>query len=201
MRIILTIHKTCHPAPSCVTIRSPGLTSRQTGGCQNGEMDRWLIILRHAKSAWPDVADHDRPLAPRGRRDAPNAGRWLREAGHVPDRVLCSTARRARETYQLAQAQFGAEPPVDYEDALYGADVEDVLELVHATPDTTSRLMVVGHEPCVSDTTLYLAGSGDALERVRVKYPTAGIAVPGIKGTWAELGEGTAVLKDFHTPR
>jgi len=164
-------------------------------------MDRWLIILRHAKSSWPDVADHDRPLAPRGQRDAPNAGRWLREAGYVPDQVLCSTARRARETYQLAQAQFGAEPPVDYEDGLYGADVEDVLEFVHAMPDTTTRLMVVGHEPCVSDTTLYLAGSGDPLGRVRVKYPTGALAVLAVTGSWAELGEGTAVLKDFHTPR
>lgn len=164
-------------------------------------MDRWLIILRHAKSAWPDVPDHDRPLAPRGQRDAPAAGRWLRESGHVPDRVLCSTARRARETYQLAQTQFGAEPPVDYEDRLYGADVDEVLELAHATADSVTRLMVVGHEPCVSDTTLYLAGSGDALSKVRVKYPTAGIAILAITGSWAELGEGTAVLKDFHTPR
>ena len=173
------------------------------GKLRRGGAVHTVYLLRHAKSDWSDqtLPDHGRPLAPRGRRDAPNAGRWLREAGHVPDRVLCSTARRARETYQLAQAQFGAEPPVDYEDALYGADVEDVLELVHATPDTTSRLMVVGHEPCVSDTTLSLAGSGDALERVSVKYPTAGIAVLGIKGSWAELGEGTAVLKDFHPPR
>lgn len=164
-------------------------------------MDRWLIILRHAKSAWPDVDDHDRPLAPRGLRDAPNAGRWLRDAGYVPERVLCSTAVRARETYQLAQGHFGAEPSVDYEDRLYGADVEDVLELVHAIPDTVTRLMVVGHEPWVSDLTLHLARSGEALERVRVKYPTAGIAVLGVTESWAELGEGTAVLKDFHTPR
>jgi phosphohistidine phosphatase len=164
-------------------------------------MDRWLIILRHAKSAWPDVADHDRPLAPRGLRDAPNAGRWLHDAGYVPDRVICSTARRARETYHLAQAHFGAEPPVDYEDGLYGADVDEVLEFVHATPDTTSRLMLVGHEPWVSDITLHLARSGEAIERVRVKYPTAGIAVLSVGGSWAELGEGTAVLKDFHTPR
>src|SRR6266851_4698449 len=58
---------------------------------------RRLVLLRHAKSAWPDVADHERPLARRGRRDAPVAGRWLRAAGRAPDRVICSTARRARE--------------------------------------------------------------------------------------------------------
>ena len=61
------------------------------------------MLLRHAKSAWPDVPDHDRPLAGRGRRNAPVMGRWLRTNGYVPDQVLCSTARRARETWQLAQ--------------------------------------------------------------------------------------------------
>ena len=74
--------------------------------------DRKLMVLRHAKSAWPDVPDHERPLARRGQRDAPVMGRWLRAAGHVPDQVLCSTARRARETWQLAQAGLGATPQV-----------------------------------------------------------------------------------------
>ena len=69
--------------------------------------DRKLVVLRHAKSAWPDVPDHERPLARRSQRDAPVMGRWLRAAGHVPDQVLCSTARRARETWQLAQAGLG----------------------------------------------------------------------------------------------
>jgi phosphohistidine phosphatase len=73
---------------------------------------RRLVLLRHAKSAWPDVADHERPLARRGRRDAPVAGRWLRTAGRVPDRVVCSTARRARETWQLAAAELDASPTV-----------------------------------------------------------------------------------------
>jgi phosphohistidine phosphatase len=60
-------------------------------------------VVRHAKSAWPDVPDHERPLAPRGRRDAPAMGRWLRAAGHVPGQVLYSTARRARETWKFTQ--------------------------------------------------------------------------------------------------
>ena len=67
---------------------------------------RRLVLLRHAKSDWPDdVPDHERPLARRGRRDAPAAGRWLRKSGYVPDLVLCSTARRARETWQLAEEE------------------------------------------------------------------------------------------------
>lgn len=65
---------------------------------------RKVVSLQHAKSAWPDMPDHDRPLARRGKRDAPVMGRWLRAAGHLPDQVVCSTARRARETWLPAQA-------------------------------------------------------------------------------------------------
>ena len=61
-------------------------------------VSRKLVLLRHAKSAWPDVPDHDRPLARRGQRDAPVIGRWLSDSGLLPDQVLCSTARRASET-------------------------------------------------------------------------------------------------------
>src|ERR1700728_5290448 len=107
-----------------------------------------LILLRHAKSAWPeDVPDHDRPLAPRGRRDAPAAGGWLRAAGYVPDRVLCSTARRARETWELAEEGLGAHPPVTFEDRVYGASAEDLLDLARQTPAGVATLMIVGHEP------------------------------------------------------
>src|ERR1035441_5301802 len=76
---------------------------------------RQLVLLRHAKSAWLDVPDHDRPLAKRGLRDAPGAGRWLRQAGYVPDLVVCSTARRTSETWELAAAELGASPPVRFE--------------------------------------------------------------------------------------
>ncbi|WP_443080564.1 SixA phosphatase family protein [Streptomyces sp. PTD5-9] len=71
------------------------------------EGERRLIVLRHAKSAWPEgVPDHERPLAGRGRRDAPAAGRRLYEAGYTPDLVVCSTARRTRETWDLAAAEL-----------------------------------------------------------------------------------------------
>lgn len=62
----------------------------------DADLTRWLIVLRHAKSAWPDVEDHERPLAPRGLRDAPKAGHWLRESGHIPDQVVYSRKSRTR---------------------------------------------------------------------------------------------------------
>src|SRR3984885_4023586 len=103
---------------------------------------RQLILLRHAKSAWPDdVPDHERPLAPRGRRDAPAAGDWLHRSGYVPDRVLCSTARRARETWQLAEEKLGARPQTVFEDRVYGASSAELLDLARQTPAEVGTLL------------------------------------------------------------
>jgi phosphohistidine phosphatase len=168
---------------------------------------RRLILLRHAKSAWPDgVPDHDRPLAPRGRRDAPAAGRWLRESGFVPDRVLCSTATRTRETWQLAEEALGAQPQTIFEDRVYEASITDVLDLARQTPAEVHMLLIVGHDPAMRGLTLELAGDprdaaeGGALGRVRVKYPTAAIAVLSLSAQWPELGPGQAHLDEFAVP-
>lgn len=164
-------------------------------------------MLRHAKSAWPDdVPDHERPLASRGRRDAPAAGRWLRQSGYVPDRVLCSTARRARETWQLAEENLGADPQTSFEDRVYGASSEQLLDLARQTSTEIRTLLIVGHDPAVQGLALELASEdpGDveaqAISRVRVKYPTAAIAVLSFSGGWAQLTPGQARLADFVLP-
>jgi phosphohistidine phosphatase len=166
-----------------------------------------LILLRHAKSAWPDdVPDHDRPLAPRGRRDAPAAGRWLRKSGYVPDRVLCSTARRARETWQLAEEELDANPQTVFEDRVYDASIVDLLDLARQTPADVHTLLIVGHDPAMRGLTLELSSrqpddtEAEALGRVRVKYPTAAIAVLSFPGDWAELRPGEARLAHFAAP-
>ncbi|MFJ8537958.1 SixA phosphatase family protein [Streptomyces sp. NPDC093591] len=159
---------------------------------------RRLVVLRHAKSAWPDgVADHERPLAPRGRRDAPVAGRTLAEADCLPDLALCSTAVRARETWELAAAQWGTPPPVRHEPRLYAADVPDLLEVVRETPSEVETLLLVGHNPGLEELVLELAGDGldDALDQVRTKFPTSAIAVLAWHGTtWRALAPGMALL-------
>jgi phosphohistidine phosphatase len=168
---------------------------------------RRLILLRHAKSAWPDgVPDHERPLAPRGRRDAPAAGRWLRTSDYVPDRVLCSTARRARETWQLAEEKLGAHPQTVFEDRVYEASIADLLDLARQTPAGVHTLLIVGHDPAMRGLPLELASKqpgdaeAEALGRVRVKYPTAAIAVLSFSGNWAELNPGEARLARFAAP-
>jgi phosphohistidine phosphatase len=164
---------------------------------------RKLIVLRHAKSAWPDVADADRPLAPRGRRDAPEAGRWLREQGLLPERVVCSPARRARETWELVAAQWPSAPPVSFDARVYGADADDLVELLRDQDRRTSTVMLVGHQPALQDMVLHLAAGtrGDSMERLREKFPTSGIAVLELASEWQQLGEGTARLADFAVPR
>jgi phosphohistidine phosphatase len=166
---------------------------------------RQLLLLRHAKSAWPDVADHERPLARRGCRDAPVAGRWLRAAGRVPDRVVCSTARRARETWRLAAAELDASPAVSFDQRVYGAAAGELLELARETAPGRRRLLIVGHNPAIQQLTLALvsarAGDAGVLERVRVKFPTAAIAVVEFSGTWQGLGPEQTRLTAFVIPR
>src|SRR6516164_3808132 len=108
---------------------------------------RTLVLFRHAKSAWPDVPDHDRPLARRGSRAAPVMGRWLREAGLVPGQVLCSTARRARETWQFAQVCVAARWPVAFDAGIYDASGADLLALIREVPPAAGTLLFFGDTP------------------------------------------------------
>lgn len=176
---------------------------------------RTLLLLRHAKSAWPDVPDHERPLGRRGQRDGPVMGRWLRAAGQVPDQVLCSTARRARETWQLAQAGLEATPPVSFDDGLYHGSAAQLLDLIRSALRAVRTLLIVGHDPAIPELALTLAATtpgahlsavSDAapptmLNRMRAKFPTAAVAVFEVTGNWNQLGPGTARLTQFVTPR
>lgn len=163
--------------------------------------------MRHAKSAWPDVPDHERPLAPRGRRQAPLAGAWLRRAGYIPEAVLCSTARRARQTWQLMSAELDAQVKVTEDEQIYGAPVASLLELVRQVPKSVRVLLLVGHDPGVSDLAVTLAGhssagpSGDPLTRIREKFPTGAVAVLAFRGAWSDLSADDAELTDFVVPR
>jgi phosphohistidine phosphatase len=164
---------------------------------------RQLIVLRHAKSDWPDVPDHERPLAKRGRRDAPAVGRWLRDAGIRPDLVVCSTARRARETWELAAEKLGGDVPVEYDRRLYGASADELLSVVHEAPEAVQTMLLVGHNPAMQRLALTLAGTadGDALERVDSDFGTSALAVLDVPGSWAELVPGGARLTTFAKPR
>lgn len=164
-----------------------------------------LVLLRHAKSAWPHgVPDHERPLAGKGRRNAKATGEWFAAEGPRVDLVLCSDAVRALHTWEIARASLDRKPRTRTEPRVYGADERDLLRLVQATPESVRTLLVVGHEPTMSGTARLLAGRGSdrtALERMARKYPTNGIAVLETDGTWAALGPRGALLRTFAVPR
>ncbi|MFJ7044142.1 SixA phosphatase family protein [Streptomyces sp. NPDC101112] len=166
---------------------------------------RRLVVLRHAKSAWPvGVPDHERPLAARGRRDAPAAGRALAEADCLPDLALCSTAVRATQTWEAVAAQWGTPPPVRLDPRVYAADAAELLDVVHEVPDGVRTLLLVGHNPGLEELVLDLAGDAldDALDTVRTKFPTSAVAVLAWHGdTWSALTPGTALLTDVIVAR
>ena len=164
--------------------------------------DRTLVLMRHAKSAYPDgVADHDRPLAPRGQREAGLAGDWLRGELSAIDLVLCSTATRTRETL----ARTGIDAPVRYVERLYDSTPGIVIDEINGIGDEVSTLLVVGHEPTTSELALGLAdprsANTDAADRISTKFPTSALAVLRLNESWADLELGSAQLVDFHVPR
>jgi phosphohistidine phosphatase len=164
-----------------------------------------LVLLRHAKSAWPaGVPDHERPLAGRGRRNAKTVGQWFATEGPRPDLVICSDAVRARHTWEIARAGLRRPPPERLEPALYGAQPADLIRMVASTTEDVGVLVLVGHEPTLSECAETLAGKGSdrhALARLAVKFPTSGIAVLRVPGKWRDLAPGRAVLEAFAVPR
>jgi phosphohistidine phosphatase len=165
-----------------------------------------LCLLRHAKSGWsnPTLPDRDRPLATRGVTDAPLMGRAMAERGIDPELVLCSSARRTRDTLALVLPELRVEPKVVYEDALYHASPEAMLEMIHAIQPGANRVMLVGHNPEIQAFALDLVGSGPKhfRDRVRAKYPTAALAVINFSGgLWTSVMVNSGTLNLFLSPR
>ncbi len=164
-----------------------------------------LSLFRHAKSAWgtPGLSDFERPLAARGEQAAPRMGSYMAREGLVPDVVLCSTAARARQTLELAQAEWEAKPEIRYEDGLYGAGPGEMLRVLQALPARCGHAMLIGHNPGMHALADTLSGDGeaDALDALRTKYPTAALAVIEFEGDWQSIASGAGCLRQFVAPR
>jgi phosphohistidine phosphatase len=149
------------------------------------------------------VSDHERPLADRGRMDAPVAGRRLAETGITFDLALCSTATRTRETWKLAVHELPHRPKTVYEERLYEASLGELIALLNETPDEVDDLLVIGHNPGMHALADALAGSaeGDALARMtRDGFPTSAFAVVSFTGSWKSVEHGVGKLLDYWTP-
>lgn len=165
---------------------------------------RTLYLLRHAKSSWdhPGVGDHDRPLAPRGIRAARAIADHMHATGLAPQVLLCSSARRTRETLELLGDAIPPDCEVLVDEDLYGAGSDTLIERVRALPTDAQRAMLIGHNPGMQRLAITLAGSGARLDLLRQKLPTAGLATldASVDG-WDDVAEGCAVLTDFVRPR
>jgi phosphohistidine phosphatase len=161
-----------------------------------------LLLLRHAKSSWDDpaLADHDRPLAKRGRRAAEGVGEHLRDAGLRPGLVICSPSRRTRETLELLSLDG---PEVRLEDAVYEASERDLTGIVRGLPEAVESVLLIGHNPAMGDLAARLCGQDrtEAAGRLREKFPTGALAVFETDKTWRDLEPSGTRLVSFRTPR
>lgn len=167
---------------------------------------RRLLLLRHAKAERPQGGgpDRDRVLTDRGRDDAKTLGAYLVRHSAVPDRALVSTAARTRETWALLSRAFRETPPVEFEDRLYDATPETILDAIKATGPDTETLLVVGHNPGTQELAAMLVASGDidARERLGRAYPTAGLAIVTFAAnTWNGVHANGGRLEHFVTPK
>jgi phosphohistidine phosphatase len=155
-----------------------------------------LLLMRHAKSSWddPSLADHDRPLAPRGRHAAQLMGTHLRQEGTSISLVLCSSAHRARETLDLV----GPNGDVRIEGELYGASANQLVERLQRVSEETGTVMLVGHNPAIHELAVTLTGDSQLADR---KFPTGALATVSFGGSWRQLGPGGAKLLAFVTPK
>ena len=167
---------------------------------------RRLLLLRHAKSSWsvPGASDHDRPLNRRGQEAAPRVGAYLARHRLIPDRVLCSTARRARETWELVAAEAPAAPPPTFTEKLCDASPRALLDVFRRAEPDAASLLVVGHNPGLQEVATALIASGDLedRERLREKLPTGGLVVIDFAiADWSKLHSRSGRLERFVVPR
>ncbi len=164
---------------------------------------RRIVLLRHAKADWGQETDHERPLAERGRKDAPVAGRRLARSGIHFDLALCSTAARTRETWKLAVHELAERPRTVYEERIYEASPGELVALLNEVAEDVRDVLVIGHNPGMHGLAEVLTGEseGDTLTRMnRTGYPTSAFAVLTFTGSWKSVEPGTARLVDFWTP-
>jgi phosphohistidine phosphatase len=160
---------------------------------------RALVVVRHAKSSWDDpaLADHDRPLAPRGRKALPRLRSHLEELEVRPGLIWCSSSRRTRETLDGIRRSLGDDVQIEIDAWLYRADADELLTRLRTIDDSISCALLIGHNPGLEDLVDLLADGERAVDR----FPTAAVAVLAFDGSWTTLGPDRASLTSLWTPR
>jgi len=160
-------------------------------------MTRTLVLLRHAKSDHPaGMADLDRPLSERGQADARAAGAWL--ARQAPELVLSSPSKRTRQTWQELAGTLPGKPTVRYDRRIYLGGVADLLELVREIDGSVRRVLVIGHNPTLSQLAFTLDPHG-GLDSDGLR--TCGLSVHQLAGEWRDCDRGGGPITATHTAR
>ena len=165
-----------------------------------------LLIFRHAKAekGAPGMRDRDRPLAPRGRKEAPRMGKYMARHKLLPHGALVSPALRTKETWEGLASALPDPVPVTFEDRLYDSGPEAIVAVLRETGGRVPTVMIVGHNPGLHEAARLLIASGDveARERLNEGLPTAGLVVIDFAGNdWDKLHPRSGRLERFVTPR
>lgn len=156
-----------------------------------------LLLLRHAKSSWDDTSlrDFDRPLADRGKRDAPRIGKALGKRGPLPDLIISSPAARAKATIDAVIKAAKLDLQARFDEAIYGASSAELKKVIARLPDGSSCGMLVGHNPGFEDLLARLTGSHE-------RMPTAALACIELDiDHWREVDDGKGRLVWLLTPK
>ena len=169
------------------------------------EAPRIVYLFRHAKSSWsdPERDDFDRPLAPRGERACEAMGEYIRRADIHPGLVVCSDARRARQTLERMLPAIGEDAVVEHDRVLYLAGAPTLLDQLRRTPADVRRVMLIAHNPGLQTLALRLAGGGaeQDLRRLSAKLPTGALATLVFGGrSWDDLEAGSCELHSLVAP-
>ncbi len=161
-----------------------------------------ILLMRHAKSSWEDeeLSDFDRPLAGRGKTDAPMMGNFIRVLGYTPELVYSSPAKRAKETILRVAAETTIdENAIRWDEDLYYGDISSYLNAIQSSSNNLETIMLVGHNPLMENTTGLLCGAGD---RLAVRMPTAAVVcLESYAASWKEIKAGTCQIKWMMIPK
>jgi phosphohistidine phosphatase len=168
--------------------------------------DPWTLhLLRHAKSSWDDLSldDHDRPLAARGRKAAALIAQYVEHHRIKVDLVLCSSALRARQTFDLVGPSLAGSPDIRMDERLYTAGAADLLSRLRGIDEHVRGLLMIGHNPALQQLAESLAGDGavDALEELYRKFPTGALATVSGRLPWNAWAAGSGYLDSLVVPR
>lgn len=159
-----------------------------------------LYIMRHAKSSWaiPGARDFDRELNDRGLEDLVKVSKVLKNESFFPDKIICSSATRTRQTLDAVMNAFSHEPEIVFTERLYSSGLAEYIEIINANSESNAKsIMIIGHNPMCGSLAISLPGSGEApeLEKIAYKYPTAALTIIDFDtNNWSEVSKGKGIL-------